>query len=57
MAYLTAAAAAAAVTSEYDNDDVFEEEFTETLAALFKLKKFTLIYASRSGCVVKKKHE
>ena len=57
MADLTAAAAAAAVTREYDDDDVLGEESTETLAALFELKKFTHVYASRSGCVAKKKHE
>ena len=56
MADLTAAAAAA-VTREYDDDDVLGEESTETLAALFELKKFTHVYASRSGCVAKKKHE
>ena len=40
-----------------DDDDVLGEESTEALAALFKLKNFTHVYASRSGCVAKKKHE
>ena len=36
-------ATAAAVTREYDDVDVLGEESTETLAALFELKKFSRV--------------